>query len=406
MEDWKSSYVLGNDTEEGWGLRYFFTFYTESGPRSGAAHFEVLLLLVTFVFSVAANLSIAAAVLRYREMRTVTNCFLLNLAVADLLFAAGIPLVALARVLPHWQLGDLTCRLLPYSQFVCGFVLLWTLTLISMDRHRCLVVPPYRSTLTPRRACILTLVTWLVAAVLFLPVLAWFQYYDHIGVCTLVFPRSDSLKISVSICFTIPVILFTCLLPMSLLVFHYQRIFHKLLKTRSRWTIAPVEQARRRNDETRKISLQHIVCAGKNSSLSHHEEMRLNKHIRVVRVLLLNVLVVLLMWLPITVIMFLIYWDGSRPNEDTGFFLRSHHFIWALLIALLNTVVNPLLYGVLSENFRAYLTRMWFGSQRHRDVSNFFDDGVSRGAKTPSFGRHLTPASVPSVTDIPSACAV
>lgn len=275
-----------------------------------------------------------------------------------------------------------------------------------MDRHRCLVVPPYRSTLTPQRASILTLATWLVAAILFLPVLAWFQYYDDIGICTLVFPRSDKLQISVSICFTIPVILFTCLLPMTLLVFHYQRIFHKLLKTRSRWTIAPVEPARRTNDQSRKISLQQIMYSGKTASLSHHEELRLSKHIRVVRVLLLNVLVVLVMWLPITIIMFLIYWDGSRPNEDTGFFLRSHHFVWALLIALLNTVVNPLLYGVLSENFRAYLTRMWFGSKRHRDVSNFFDDGISRGGKTPSFGRHLRPVSVPSVTDIPSACAV
>lgn len=115
-EDWTTSYVLGNDTENGWGQRYFFSYYSEWGSRKTATNFEVVLLLVTFVFSVVANLSIAAAVLRYREMRTVTNCFLLNLAVADLLFAAGIPLVALARVLPRWQLGSITCRLLPYSQ--------------------------------------------------------------------------------------------------------------------------------------------------------------------------------------------------------------------------------------------------------------------------------------------------
>lgn len=133
MEDWRSSYVLGNDTERGWGLRYFFTFYSEPASRSTAAHLEVVLLLVTFVFSVVANLSIAAAVLRYREMRTVTNCFLLNLAVADLLFATGIPLVALARVLPRWQLGDLTCRLLPYSQVLTTFycLLLFILQLLS-----------------------------------------------------------------------------------------------------------------------------------------------------------------------------------------------------------------------------------------------------------------------------------
>ena len=57
-------------------------------------------------------------------------------------------------------------------------------------------------------------------------------------------------------------------------------------------------------------------------SLSQHEEVRLHKHLRVVRILLLNVVAVLVMWLPITVLMLLIYLDGRRPTEDTEFFLR------------------------------------------------------------------------------------
>lgn len=61
---------------------------------------------------------------------------------------------------------------------------------------------------------------------------------------------------------------------------------------------------------------------GRASSLSQHEEVRLHKHLRVVRVLLLNVAAVLVMWLPITVLMLLIYLDGRRPTEDTDFFLR------------------------------------------------------------------------------------
>ena len=65
------------------------------------------------------------------------------------------------------------------------------------------------------------------------------------------------------------------------------------------------------------------------------------------------------MWLPITIVMLLIYLDGRRPTEDTNFFLKSHHFIWALVIAQLNTVVNPLLYGVFSENVRACFIKFW-----------------------------------------------
>lgn len=288
-------------------------------------------------------------------------------------------------------------------QFVCGFVLLWTLTLISMDRHRCIVVPPYRSRLTPQLATVLTAVTWFIAAILFLPVAFWFHEQPTSAgtICTLVFPMSNT--VNISICFTVPVILLACLLPMALLVYHYQRIFQKLLSTRSRWSVpcvvvnpistdvvANMSAVRRDSDMsfvgslvmpwTRKISgtSQQFVSPGRNGSLSQHEELRLNKHLRVVRVLLLNVVVVLLMWLPITVVMFLIYIDGRRPNEDTNFFLRSHHFIWSLVVALLNTVVNPLLYGVLSENFRKCFSRLWFGERGSADNNGCGRTGHSK----------------------------
>lgn len=285
-----------------------------------------------------------------------------------------------------------------FFQFVCGFVLLWTLTLISMDRHRCIVVPPYRSRLTPRLATALTLAIWFLAALLFLPVAFWFREEPELQICTLVFPRYE--LINLSICFTVPMIFFTCLLPMSLLVYHYQRIFHKLIKTRNRWTnnnlASPSgsDPSRRISEMsvTRKISLQQIVYPTRSGTLSHHEELRLNKHVRVVRVLLLNVLVVLNMWLPITVVMFLIYVDGRRPTEDPNFFLRSHHFIWALLIALLNTVVNPVLYGVLSENFRACFSRLWFGSQRRKNAArDIMNEGGSNAQRSSSKNKTQTP---------------
>lgn len=224
-----------------------------------------------------------------------------------------------------------------------------------MDRYRCIVVPPFRSQLTPQRAIVLTTITWLIALVIFLPVVFWFRvqlvsHNQHI--CTLVFPRND--RMNVSLIFTIPTLLLACIIPLTLFVYHYQRIFNKLNETRDRW---------KHNDISNKFP------GLKPDVLRQQEEVRFNRHVRVIRILLLNVLVVLVMWLPITIIMFLIYVDGSRPNEDTNFFLRSHHFIWSLQIALLNTVVNPLLYGVLSENFRKYFFRIWSLSKQRRALS-------------------------------------
>ncbi|XP_012250870.2 free fatty acid receptor 4-like [Athalia rosae] len=393
------SYVWGDDAD--WGPRYFFTYYSQFGERNGACGVEVVVLAVTFVIAVGANLGIAACILRYKEMRTPTNLCLVNLAAADLLFALGVPAVAYTRLTQTWKLGEIICRLLPYSQFVCGFVLLWTLTLISMDRHRCLAIAPYRSALTGRRVLAAALITWLIGASLFLPAAFWFRPKNVNGdvICTLIFPRSDT--VNVSLFFTIPIIVFACLLPMGLLVYHYQRIFQRILDTRSRWAVPCVAQGveggagnLRRDSELsvvgtlmpwagRKLSTVSIPGRqGRAGSLSHHEEIRLNKHLRVVRILLLNVVAVLMMWLPITIVMFLIYIDGRRPNEDTNFFLKSHHFVWALVVAQLNTVVNPLLYGLFSENFRACFAKLW-GGGKSRDPNGSGEkmSGGNQGAR-------------------------
>lgn len=225
----------------------------------------------------------------------------------------------------------------------------------------------------------------MLTSLVFVPVTFWFREVNIANdktVCTLVFPKSD--RINYSFFFVIPLVLIACLLPMLMLVYHYQRIFQKILSTRGTWAASCVvvssaelkgcpnrDQIRRQSELSitdilapwpRKFSTNSQFSGspnGRHGSLSHHEELRLNKHIRVVRVLFLNVIVVLFMWLPITVVMMLIFVDGRRANEDTDFFMRSQYFVVSLIIAFLNTVVNPLLYGVLSDNFRSCLLKMW-----------------------------------------------
>lgn len=405
---WNSSYIYGVDNESGWGERYFFTYFSEFGERMlSAVIAEVTMLTIIFIVSVFANVSIAICVFRFPDMRTVTNCFVLNLAAADLLFAFSIPAVAYTRVVPNWVFGDVACRFIPYTQFVSGIVLLWTLCLISMDRYRCIVIPPYRSKIKPKQASICAATTWILTSVVFIPVAFWFHQLkiDNKTICTLVFPQSDA--INYSIVFVIPLLLIACLLPMMVLVYNYQRIFHKIFSTRNTWAASCVvvsttdikstsgnrDQSRRQSELSitdiltpwpRKFSsnsqFSGSPSVGRHGSLSQHEELRLNKHIRVVRVLFLNVVVVLCMWLPITIVMFLIFIDGRRPNDDTSFFMRSNYFIVSLIIALFNTVINPLLYGVLSDNFRSCLLQLWC-----------FQTGIKdkRENATPTSGRNI-----------------
>ncbi|XP_018915813.2 free fatty acid receptor 4 [Bemisia tabaci] len=356
-----TSYLFGDDEIDGWGQRYFFTFFSEFGDRGNVPYVEAAVLVATLVISVISNLFIIIAVLRYRQLLKLPNYFVVNLAAADLVFALGIPIIAYARITHEWLLGPWVCRILPYTQFVCGFVLLWTLTLISIDRHRCLCVPPYRSPLNAERAGLCCLATWIIAAILFIPVPVWFreqEVYSGQKICTMVFPRSPSINISLA--FTLPTVLLAAVLPMATLVHHYYSIFKKIRSLRTRWL----------------SSMSKLP--------SPNEEQRLSRHVRVVRLLVLNVLLVLSMWTPITLVVGLIYMDGRRENADTHFFLRSHHFIWALQIALLSTIVNPILYGLLSDHFRTCLKKIHSLSKRKKALSRDFlntDGTLSRSPK-------------------------
>lgn len=249
----------------------------------------------------------------------------------------------------------------------------------------------------------------MLAAIILTPIAFWFNVQTSQGektCCTLVFPKSDS--VNYSLCFVMPVVLFACLLPMSLLVYNYQVIFQKIMSTKNTWAsscvVAATETSNyvrgRRQSEVsvtdifvpwpRKLSVSgQTNSKTRQGSLSQHEEIRVNKHIKVVRVLFLNVVLVLLMWIPIIVVIVLIFVDGKRPTEDTDFFLRSHHFVIALIVAYLNTIVNPLLYGMLSDSFRICLEKTWCKNKKG-DRARIIRDAVTPssargncGSKTP-----------------------
>lgn len=59
-----TSYVYGDDLLEGWGERYFFTFYTEFGVRQFEMSAEVCLLGLIFALSLGSNLFVLVTVMR------------------------------------------------------------------------------------------------------------------------------------------------------------------------------------------------------------------------------------------------------------------------------------------------------------------------------------------------------
>uniref|UniRef100_A0A4W2H6U0 KISS1 receptor n=1 Tax=Bos indicus x Bos taurus TaxID=30522 RepID=A0A4W2H6U0_BOBOX len=112
------------------------------------------------------NSLVIFVICRHKQMRTVTNFYIANLAVTDLTFLlCCVPFTALLYPLPAWVLGDFMCKFLNYIQQVSVQATCATLTAMSVDRWY-VTVFPLRALhqRTPRLALAVSLGIWVGAA--------------------------------------------------------------------------------------------------------------------------------------------------------------------------------------------------------------------------------------------------
>ncbi|XP_076242880.1 cholecystokinin receptor type A isoform X2 [Calliopsis andreniformis] len=89
-----------------------------------------------FLLSVVGNSLVLITLARNKRMRTVTNVYLLNLAVSDLLLGVFcMPFTLLGQMLKNFVFGLTLCKLISYFQAVSVSVGVWTLVAISLERY-------------------------------------------------------------------------------------------------------------------------------------------------------------------------------------------------------------------------------------------------------------------------------
>jgi hypothetical protein len=98
--------------------------------------FFIILYVIIIVLAVGGNLLVFLVIAVNRKLRTVTNTFILSLAVSDILIAAlNMPLQLLYYIKNEWTLGWVMCKLSRYLQGVVIVSSILTLTGIAVDRQ-------------------------------------------------------------------------------------------------------------------------------------------------------------------------------------------------------------------------------------------------------------------------------
>lgn len=124
---------------------------------------------IVFVVGLIGNALVCMAVYRNHSMRTVTNYFIVNLAVADLLvLLICLPPSVLWDVTETWFLGLKLCKAVPYLQTVSVSISILTLTFISIDRWYAICFP-LRFKSTTARAKTAIIIIWMISLLFDIP---------------------------------------------------------------------------------------------------------------------------------------------------------------------------------------------------------------------------------------------
>ncbi|XP_077397488.1 somatostatin receptor type 5-like isoform X1 [Festucalex cinctus] len=266
---------------------------------------------VVFIVGLLGNSLAIFVVIRYTKMKTVTNMYILNLAVADELYILGLPFLATNSVLYYWPYGDFFCKVCMTADAMSQFMSTFCLTVMSIDRYLA-VVHPIRSASwrRPQVAKIFSGVLWIVSFLVVLPVTIYSHVQEGLNTCNLTWPEMQNW-------WAVVFILYTSILgffgPLFVISICYLLI---VIKVRSAGVRAGV--TKRRKSER-----------------------------KVTRMVVIIVVVFVLCWMPFftTNIVNLVH---IIPENNA----TAAVYFFLVTLTYVNSCANPILYGFLSDNFR------------------------------------------------------
>lgn len=133
-----------------------------------------LTYLIVFILALVNNSLALAAILRNTQLRTVTNYFLMNLAIADITVSIVVlPITLLSNIFSEWLFGPFLCKAVPYFQGVAVCASVNTLVVVAIERYLAICYPQ-TTLITPRRALGTIFIIWIVAFFIQTP---WLVFY-------------------------------------------------------------------------------------------------------------------------------------------------------------------------------------------------------------------------------------
>ncbi|OWA51470.1 putative G-protein coupled receptor 83 [Hypsibius exemplaris] len=283
------------------------------------------------IVSILGNLLVCYVIVKMRRMHTVTNAFILNLAVSDLLITClNIPFSLVRLLMDDWPLGQVMCQLLPFVQVTAVYVSSWTMVCIAYDRLR-VIVFPLRPRLTFRAGIVMIMVMWILSSAVSAPYAVFhqviqFQFAKATKLCAAMYPSGSDFRQYLSL----GTFLLQFFLPLNIAGFCYGIIGLNLWSTKA------------------------ILKASGNRQNNHMSSILRNRQ-RTIKMLVAVVMVFAGFWLPIS--LYHLTRDFNPQND------ASNHnvFVFVVLhwLAMSSVAYNPGIYCCWNACYRTQAKRIW-----------------------------------------------
>lgn len=198
------------------------------------------------------NTAVIYVILKAPKMKTVTNLFILNLAIADDLFTLVLPINIAEHLLNYWPFGDILCKVILSIDHYNIFSSIFFLTVMSADRYL-VVVSTLRSKRvshrTYRLAKTVSISIWLLVILIVMPFTVFAGVYvspddaERRKSCVLSFPVPESFWFKASRIYTL---VLGFVIPVSTICVLYGVMLYKLRRTRLNSNGKALDKARKR----------------------------------------------------------------------------------------------------------------------------------------------------------------
>ncbi|KAL4240176.1 hypothetical protein ACF0H5_000970 [Mactra antiquata] len=283
---------------------------------------------VIFLFALFGNIAVVIVVSRTRQLQSLTNFFIVNLAVADILVAVFCtPITLLQSLYNGWRYGAFLCKFLPYMQGVSVCASVNLLAAIAADRYLAICFT-LEHKMTWKMGKILVTLIWLLSCCMLMPWLIYFKQkpvYENknllLYLCIEEWPVENGDKIFLLfifiVCYIVPLVLITACYVM--------------------------------------IAMR--VCTRNAPGIYHYNNVIEKSKVKVIKMLALIVFMFGISWLPLYTVFIILSFDTQSDNWLRNFLINNLVPV-AQWLAHSNSAINPVIYCFFSRTIRKRIVSM------------------------------------------------